>query len=201
MKRKHIIWILPIAFIASVCVLFALSDSILFVIIYILLSICFLLLNTMVSWDVNRIKKTQRIDYLNDKRRDFDILVIGKPMVLANDGSKVLYFTHERRTLLSSYLFLIHNFSYLREDGEGLIIINTKDMECEDNYITIFDYKCFHPVINMKFGLNTRLLNAVPLLYCFRKFRASNYFEKHIDLMSVMTDFCKERNLKIQFIK
>lgn len=201
MKKKYIIWMLPIVFITSVCALFALSDSILLVFIYILLSICFIMLNIMAGRSVNKIKKAQRIDYLNDKRRDFDTIVIGKPMDLEEISSKVLYFTHERRTLFSSYLFLIHNYSYLREDGEGLIIINTKDMECEDNYITIFDYKCFHPVINMKLGLNPRLLNAVPLVYFFKKFRANNFFGKQTDLMELMTIFCKERNLKIQFIK
>lgn len=201
MKRKYIILILSIVCIASVCALFALSDNILLVIIYVLLIISFLLLNMMVARAVNRIKKTQRIDYLNDKRRDFDILVIGKPMELEENGSKVLYFTHERRTLFSSYLFLIHNYSYLREDGKGLIIINTRDMECEYNYITVFDYKCFHPVINMKLGLNTRLLNAVPFAFYFKKFRAYNFFDKQTDLREIMTNFCKERNLKIQFIK
>ena len=152
-----------------------------------------------------RLTNCEKIDYMNDKRRNFDAIVIGLPL---NDidqskikGKSILSFTHPKRTLFASYLFLIHQYSYLREDGKGTIYISSlSDTHEEQNYVTIMDVYNFHPVINKR--LNVGLSLRYPIFFYRKKFHARKFFRdgNKISIKERMIDFCKERGINIEFL-
>ena len=60
------------------------------------------------------------INFMNDNHRNYDAIVIGKPLKSKNKNrikeTNILSFIDRRRTLFASYIYLIHQYSYLRED-------------------------------------------------------------------------------------
>lgn len=145
------------------------------------------------------------IDFMCDSHRNFDAIIIGQPLthesMMKIKGKNVLTFTHKKRTLFASYLFLIHQYSYLREDGQGVIyiVLSEKDTD-KELYATIYDVCCFHPVIKKK--LNVGVALKYPILFYYKKFRAKDFFvdNNDISIRERISRFCLERNLNIEFI-
>lgn len=140
---------------------------------------------------------------MEDPRRNFDTLIIGQPL-LPNDkieGNSRLTFTHNKRSLFASYLYLIHNYSYLREDGKAKVYIIISNMQDSMSF-TIFDIYSFHRVIKMRLKVNSILINRLPILFYFKKFNGSLFFldQEKIDLKERIETFCRERNLNLTFI-
>lgn len=149
--------------------------------------------------------KNNCINFMQDKRRNFDIIIIGKPLrknsSIQIDSTKTLYLTNRKRSLFASYLILLHYYSYLREDGKGIIYIIRKKDE-EKNYITIYDWIYFHPVIKSRLKMSNKLLYKIPLLYCYKKFKINNFFidKKNTSLENRIYTFCQERYLNVKII-
>lgn len=146
-----------------------------------------------------------RINFMKDKRRNFDTIIIGRPSEKENriqtNTTDVLNLTNRKRSLFASYLFLIHYYSFLREDGKGMIYI-IKNRKEEENYITIYDWVHFHSVIKSRLKLNNRFINRIPLLFCCRKFKIKDFFidKKGLSLEKRILTFCQERQLNIKII-
>ena len=72
-------------------------------------------------------KNSNRINFMKDKRRNFDTIIIGKRPYkdkgIQRETVSILNLTNKRRSFFASYLILIHYYSYLREDGKGIIYI------------------------------------------------------------------------------
>lgn len=146
-----------------------------------------------------------RTNFMKDKRRNFDTIIIGRypykdKGILTNTVS-VLNLTNRRRSLFASYLILIHYYSYLREDGKGIIYI-IKSKKNEENYITIYDWIHFHPVIKSRLKLNNQIIYRFPLLFCYWKFKVKDFFIDRADfsIEERILIFCQERNLKFKII-
>ena len=143
------------------------------------------------------------IDFMSDSRRNFDALVIGHPLRPENKrrikGDMVLYFTRKHRTLFASYLYLIHQYSYLREDGKGTIYIVSPPTD-RQTYASLIDVYSFHPVVKKRLNVANSL--RFPILFYLRKFREKQFFVdgKDIPIRERIEIFCKERNLKLEFI-
>lgn len=166
------------------------------------LSIIFYLLNSKLKKNIRYINK-DLIHFMEDPRRNFDTLIIGQPL-LPNDkieGNSRLTFTHNKRSLFASYLYLIHNYSYLREDGKAKVYIIISNMQDSMSF-TIFDIYSFHRVIKMRLKVNSILINRLPILFYFKKFNGSLFFldQEKIDLKERIETFCRERNLNLTFI-
>lgn len=197
---------------------------ILLIILYITLTLLiYLLFNTFISilfaflaigiYFSNRLLKKyirdanyENIKYMVDSRRNFDAIVIGQPLtgegVKKVKGTSILSFTRHNRTLFASYLFLIHQYSYLREDGKGIIYIvsSSNDATEKEMYVTIIDAWSFHPVIKKR--LNVTWALRYPLFSYWKKFYAKNFFvdKGKMPLQNRIILFCKERGIKVEFI-
>lgn len=145
------------------------------------------------------------INFMRDKRRNFDTIIIGKPprkeKEISTNTINLLKLTNTKRSFFASYLILIHYYSYLREDGKGIIYI-FKSKKNEENYVTIYDWIHFHPVIKSKLKLNNQIINRLPLFFYFRKFKVKDFFIDKADLSieERILIFCQERNLNIKII-
>ena len=143
------------------------------------------------------------INFMNDNQRNFDAIVIGQPISPYNQrkvsGKRILYLTHKGRTIFASYLFLIHQYSYLREDGKGIVYIvsSTNDQRM---YARLVDVYSFHPVTKNRLNVG-RALNY-PILFWMRRFGTSQYFidGKDTPIRKRIEQFCKERKIKVEFI-
>lgn len=172
--------------------------------VFLLIIIIGLIINSIIILHLRKANKNN-INFMMDSRRNFDAIVIGQPLTKGSikkiKGDKVLYFTHKKRTLFASYLFLIHQYSYLREDGLGTIYINSsKDKENNELYATIYDVYSFHPIIKNKLGVGLAL--KFPIIFYYKKFRSKDFFidNKYIPIKERILQFCLERNLNIEFI-
>lgn len=166
------------------------------------LSIIFYLLNSTLKKYITYVNK-DLIHFMEDSRRNFDTLIIGQPL-LPNDkieGNSRLTFTHNKRSLFASYLYLIHNYSYLREDGKAKVYIIISNLQDSMSF-TIFDIYSFHRVIKMRLKVNSIFINRLPILFYFKKFNGSLFFldQEKIDLKDRIETFCRERNLNLTFI-
>lgn len=175
-------------------------------VVFIGIIISFYFINRYFKYKIHIINK-DIINFMTDTRRDFDVLVIGKP--LKNNPKeltqkKVLTFTHKKRTLFASYLYLIHNFSYLKEDGNGTVYIlsdGDEDKNLNKNYVTIFDLLSYHKVIRMKLKADSPFITRFPIIFYFKKFKNKEFFiEENISLRNRIKTFCEERNLKVKII-
>ena len=143
------------------------------------------------------------INFMNDNRRNFDAIVIGQPIAPSNQkkiiGKKILYLTHKGRTAFASYLFLIHQYSYLREDGNGIVYIvsSTSDQRM---YARLVDVYSFHPVIKSRLNVGRAL--DCPILSWMRKFGTRHYFidGKNTPIRERIEQFCDERKIRVEFI-
>lgn len=148
----------------------------------------------------------ENIEYMVDARRNFDAIVIGEPLkgeaIKRVKGTSILSFTRHNRTLFASYIFLIHQYSYLREDGEGVIYIvsPTNGNNEKEMYVKIIDAWSFHPVIKKR--LNITLALQYPLFTFWKKFYVKNFFldDEKISLKNRIIMFCQERGIKVEFI-
>lgn len=146
------------------------------------------------------------INFMNDSHRNYDAIIIGRPLKSENRSKikekNILSFIDRRRTLFASYIYLIHQYSYLREDGKGKVYIVISDKDVDNScYVTITDIYSFHPVIKGKF--NVRYSLKFPLLFFYKKYRCSDFFvnDIYISLEERIIRFCHERNLKLEIIK
>lgn len=143
------------------------------------------------------------INFMKDNQRNFDAIVIGQPIAPCNQkrvtGKRILYFTHKGRTIFASYLFLIHQYSYLREDGNGIVYIvsSTRDKRM---YARLVDVYSFHPVIKSRLKVGWSL--NYPILFWARNFGTRHYFidGKDIPLRDRIEQFCRERKIRVEFI-
>lgn len=146
------------------------------------------------------------INFMNDNHRNYDAIVIGRPLKSENRNlikeKNILSFIDSRRTLFASYIYLIHQYSYLREDGKGKVYIITSNKDVDNNYyVTLTDVYSFHPVIKRKFNVKYSL--NFPLLYFYKKYRCNDLFvnDTYMSLEERIVKFCHERNLKLEIIK
>ena len=143
------------------------------------------------------------INFMTDTKRDFDVLIIGKPLKNKPEdlrNKRILTFTHKKRTLFASYLYLIHNFSYLKEDGNGIVYI-LSDKDENKNHVTIFDLLSYHKVIRMKLKADSSFITRFPIFFYFKKFKNKEFFiEENIPLRNRIKTFCEERNIKVKII-
>lgn len=161
------------------------------------------LINKRFIFELN--KNSNRINFMKDKRRNFDTIIIGrrpyKNKGIQTDTVSILNLTNRRRSFFASYLILIHYYSFLREDGKGIIYI-IKNKKNEENYITIYDWIHFHSVIKSKLKLNNQIINRFPLFFCYWKFKVKDFFIDKADLSieERIFIFCQERNLNFKII-
>lgn len=173
----------------------------------------FFVLTLIFAYVINRqVKRTiycanrNIIDFMRDSQRNFDILIIGKKGINKkfkfDKESKILNLTQKKRSLFASYLFLIHNYSYLREDGKGTVYIATDNIHDNRLTVTIFDIFSFHPVIKMKLNAASSLIETFPVLYYFKKIRNKDFFTDgaNVSIKERIDSFCKARNLNIIYI-
>lgn len=173
--------------------------------IYIALIILLFIINKLIKRKI-RLANKCLIDFMLDNHRNYDAIVIGRPIKSENRNlikeKNILSFIDSRRTLFASYIYLIHQYSYLREDGKGKVYIITSNKDIENNYYaTITDVYSFHPVIKRKFNVGYSL--KFPLLYFYKKYRCNDFFvnDTNISLEERIAKFCYERNLKLEIIK
>lgn len=168
------------------------------------------LLLCLIGYGTNKLLKRKigiankdMIDFMHDTRRNFDKLIIGDVTKAAIENpSNSLCFIHCGRTLFASYLYLIHFYSYLREDGDGKVYIYYSNKTRYKMYVSIFDILVFHRVVRMRFKASSTLIDRYPLLFYFKKFRNKHYFvdKKEISIEDRIQDFCKLRNIKVELI-
>ena len=175
--------------------------------------LCIYIALTILSYIINNLLKRKiiasnkcLINFMIDNHRNYDAIIIGKPLKSENryliKEKNILSFIDSRRTLFASYIYLIHQYSYLREDGKGKVYIITSNKDIENNYYaTITDVYSFHPVIKRKFNVGYSL--KFPLLYFYKKYRCNDFFvnDTNISLEERIAKFCHERNLKLEIIK
>lgn len=157
----------------------------------------------------NKIQKvnTDSIDFMNDKRRNFDALIIGNSESHSLDAFKdmrYLCFIRHGQTLFASYLYLIHYYSYLREDGLGTVfILGSHPCTESEMHATVFDIASFHRVIKMRLKASSPLITKLPLIFLWKKFDGRSFFvdDKHLSMEDRIKVFCAERNLKVIFIE
>lgn len=181
----------------------------LFAINFKILAICLLLF--LVGYCANKLLKRKIgivnrdiIDFMHDVRRNFDKLIIGDEIKSARENlSNSLCFMHSGRTLFASYLYLIHFYSYLREDGDGKVYIYFSNKTRNKMYVSIFDILVFHRVVRMRFKASSILIDRYPLLFYFKKFRNEHYFvdKREMPIEDRIQEFCKLRNIKVKLIK
>lgn len=90
-----------------------------------------------------------------EKRRNFDILVIGEKIDLQGivpQDKTYLLFDAPNRTLFASFLILQGKFSWLKE-GKGKCIIVCKKSNEKKNAISIFDIPFLHIITIRKYNL------------------------------------------------
>lgn len=146
----------------------------------------------------------QNISFMKDNRRHFDAIVIGKPVKNSSSlPQNTLFYVNHNRSIFASYLFLIHFYSYLKEDGKGVIYLNNINTS-DTNFVTIWDLKFLHPVVlNYQLGLrNLKMINRFPLIFIFHHFDVHNYLKEHhfSNTNDRIKTFCEERNLNYKFV-
>lgn len=143
-----------------------------------------------------------------EKRRNFDVLVIGDRCdvqgIIPKDKT-YLQFDAPDRTLFASFLILQCKFSWLKE-GKGKCIILCKKKNEKKKKISIADAPFLHAIVLKKYGLERlqRDLNfpllfhplQVLMFFCGKKYTAS-YIEKCP--MSEIEDFCKQRDIVLEY--
>ena len=144
------------------------------------------------------------LDFMHDARRNFDKLIIGDGRyVPGNDSPKSLTFVDSGRTLLASYLYLIHFYSYLRDDGEGKVYVYASLKNKDNMSVSIFDIFAFHRVIRMRLNATSPIIDSFPIFFLLKKFRNKHYFidSNNLSIEDRIIEFCKLRNIKVELIK
>lgn len=172
-------------------------------------AVCILL--CLIGYGTNKLLKRKieiankdMIDFMHDSRRNFDKLIIGDATkAVIENSSNSLCFIHSGRTLFASYLYLIHFFSFLREDGYGKVYIYFSNKTRNKMYVSIFDILVFHRVVRMRFKASSTLIDRYPLLFYLKKFRNEHYFvdKREMSIEDRIQEFCKLRNIKVELIK
>lgn len=165
------------------------------------------ILTIVLLWFINWILKKQ-LSQVNQrpirKERNFDALVIGLPINKELErkiqGQRILSFTHQHRSLFASYLYLIHQYSYLKESGNGKIYIVCSNSEKSQNDASLCDVYNLHPVIIKR--LNANFVKQFPILYLLRKFHSNDYFidGSKIPIKERIISFCMERKINLEFV-
>lgn len=144
------------------------------------------------------------LDFMHDARRNFDKLIIGDGRyVPGNDSPKSLTFVDSGRTLLASYLYLIHFYSYLRDDGEGKVYVYASLKNKDNMSVSIYDIFAFHRVIRMRLNATSPIIDSFPIFFLLKKFRNKHYFidSNNLSIEDRIIEFCKLRNIKVELIK
>lgn len=151
-----------------------------------------------------RLANKNIIDFMNDSRRNFDNLILGDTrLALVEDSSKSLYFVHRGRTLFASYLYLIHYFSYLRDDGEGKVYVYSSQSDEDSMYVSIFDIFAYHRLVRMRLNATSQMIDRFPLFFYFKRFRNIHYFidGRKLSVEDRIIEFCNLRNIKVELIR
>lgn len=159
--------------------------------------------NKMLMHKIKLINKDV-LDFMHDSRRSFDKLIIGDGRyVTGNDSPKSLTFVDSGRTLFASYLYLIHFYSYLRDDGEGKVYVYVSLKNKDNMSVSIFDIFAFHRVIRMRLNATSSIIDSFPIFFLLKKFRNKHYFidSKKLSVEDRIIEFCKLRNIKVELIK
>lgn len=141
----------------------------------------------------------QTIFYMKDTRRNFDKLIIGDVKKTRNNSSE-LVLSEKRMSLFSCYLYLIHYYSYLKEEGGEVILCPSNNKKFE---VTLQDLYYFHPVIRERLGVHnfyTRI--RYPIIFIHKKIDGSQYNTIFLrdNLEDSINVFCKERNITIKIL-
>lgn len=157
-------------------------------------------LNKHIKRKVTNFRKRMCIDFMNDNRRNFDLIKIGMPFVSGSEkfGKSVLDLTSQNQSMLATYLFLIHNFSYLSEDSDSQIEIKL-NLDSR-NRISLSEISCFHIVLLKSLGIkNLYWLYNFPIIYRFVPLRV-NYNLSEQDIKNQISKFCVDRNINFKYI-
>lgn len=158
------------------------------------------LLNRYEKIKITDFKREKCIDFMSDKRRNFDLIKIGLPFVSDSENERklVLDITSQNQSIFATYLFLIHNFSYLSEDSGSQIEIKlNRDSRIR---ISLSEISCFHIVTLKSLGIkNLYLLENFPIIYYIFPLKVNyNIFEE--DIKNKIDKFCVERKINFKFI-
>lgn len=154
-------------------------------------------LNKHVKRKITSFRRRMCIDFMNDNRRNFDIIKIGTPFILDPEysGKQILDLTSNNQSITSSYLFLIHNYSYLAENRETKILLNPNN---RNKKINIYELFCFHPVVQRQLcGKILYIIQLFPL--SFEVFSLCGMINGRYNLAQ-LEDFCKNRNINFRTI-
>ncbi len=148
----------------------------------------------------------QRFRLFDDRRRNFDCLVIGIPnkeIILNKEGT--YYALWQNRSLYASYVILRALFSLLKEDGNGVVKIYT-NRKCDG--MGYFDYAILHSrTIEEERCSPNVFIRRLPLLFYITQRFQSFICQKQISndrydlLCKNITEFCKNRNIKVNIIE
>lgn len=199
MKSKNVFLVITTLLFA---VIIFFSDIILF-----LFFICFALLfyiNKICQFYISNYIKNRNIDFMKDSRRNFDYLILGIPFNTGDmlDGKTFLDFSNSNASLFSTYLYLIHFCSYLRDDGKGVVVINCKHMK-DSISVSLIDLCFYHLVVKMQLGVsNYNMMRRFPVFFLLKRISGEQYVNDHkiSNLGQSIFDFCRERNLRLIFI-
>ena len=143
-----------------------------------------------------------------EKRRNFDVLVIGEKYDVTGiipEGKTFLQFDAPNRTLFASFLILQGKFSWLKEDWGKCVIISRKDNERKRD-ISMFDIPFLHVITINKFKLHRQQTELkYPLLFHPLQVMAF-FFGRKYNTSSVekcplqeIEDFCAQRDIELEY--
>ena len=151
----------------------------------------------------------KRFNPWKDKRRNFDVIIIGERYDLQKlhlNVGKTLEETVKGRSLYASFHILRTYFSLLGHNGKVYIIYNEKylwdftpiDMSIVEHSVTLSVMGCKYVGIKWKFPII-----FLPFHLIRRAFGNFIPVKKDIEnsLISQIKEFCKERQIQIEFIK
>lgn len=152
--------------------------------------------------------KAKNPNTFTEKRRNFDILVIGEKYdvtSIISDGKTFLQFDAPDRTLFASYLILQAKFSWLNE-GKGKCVIICRKANERKKDISMFDIPFLHVITIDKYKLK-RQETELKYPFLFHPLQVMRFFFGKKYNMSIaercplqeIEDFCAQRDIELEY--